>query len=54
MTHMEPMQDSYTEKTDLGTLKVYIDMDDLETTQRKLKNFIKIRNFINALQKTAI
>ena len=44
-------QDSYTEKTDRGNLKVYLDMTDLKACELKLKNFMKVRNFINELQK---
>ena len=42
-------QDSYTEKTDYGSLKVYLDMTNLEECNEKLKNFNKIRHFVNLL-----
>ena len=50
-------QDSYTEKTSYGTLKIYFnipDQTDKEATTRietKLKNFIKVKNFIEALHR---
>ncbi len=44
-------QDSYTEKCRHGTLKVYIDMSNLEDCNLKLKNFVKIKQFIEELNK---
>jgi len=42
-------QDSYTEKTDYGSLKVYLDLKNLKECEEKLKNFNKVRHFVNAL-----
>ena len=44
-------QDSYTEKTLNGTLKVYLDLNNLEECNKKLKNFIKVRTFVNNIEK---
>lgn len=45
-------QDSYTEKLNsTSTLKVYLDMNDLKDCEVKLKNFMRIKNFISELQK---
>jgi len=43
-------QDSYTEKLSCGTLKVYLDISDLKGCEDKLKNFMRVKNFILALQ----
>ncbi|MEA2035886.1 MAG: hypothetical protein U9O94_00150 [Nanoarchaeota archaeon] len=47
-------QDSYTEKVQNGSLKVYLDMKNPKECEEKLKTFIKIKNFIRALNKMAI
>ena len=44
-------QDSYGEKTDKGNLKVYLDMKYLKDCELKLKNFMKVKNFIKELHK---
>ncbi len=40
-------QDSYTEKCNHGTLKVYLNMKDLKECEEKLKHFVKLRTFVN-------
>jgi len=45
------MLDSYTIGTPAkdGALKVYFDIEDLKTTQKKVENLLKLRKMINSL-----